>query len=112
MGQSMMTAYVWALVVFIVFFLIAILISNMIPYKPNESGAGKRRIVFWVFAVLTFAVSFIINWGISSGIDVASIKHEYEVNTIIGSGAAFVLYVLIGLIISKAAPRTKVGTWF
>ena len=108
----MVTAYIWSLVVFVIFFLVTIIISNMVPYKPNNTGAGKRRIVFWVFAVLTFAISFLINIAVASNIAVQSIKDEYINNSIIGSGAAIVLFILIGLVISKACPKTKVGTWF
>lgn len=108
----MVTAYIWSLVVFVIFFLVTIIISNMVPYKPNNTGAGKRRIVFWVFAVLTFAISFLINIAVASNITVQSIKDEYINNSIIGSGAAIVLFILIGLVISKACPKTKVGTWF
>lgn len=112
MGQSMMTAYVWALVVFIIFFLVAILVSNMIPYKPNDNGAGKRKIIFWVFAALTFVISFIINWSIANGIDIPSVKDEYTTNTIISSCAGLVLFIVLGLVISKSCPKTKIGTWF
>ena len=112
MTQSMVTAYIWSLVVFVIFFLVTIIISNMVPYKPNNTGAGKRRIVFWVFAVLTFAISFLINIAVASNIAVQSIKDEYINNSIIGAGAAIVLFILIGLVISKACPKTKVGTWF
>ena len=108
----MVTAYIWSLVVFVIFFLVTIIISNMVPYKPNNTGAGKRRIVFWVFAVLTFAISFLINIAVASNIAVQSIKDEYINNSIIGSGAAIVLFILIGLVISKTCPKTKVGTWF
>ena len=112
MGQSVVTAYVWSLVVFVIFFLVTILLSNMIPYKPNDRGAGTRRTIFWVFAALTFAVSFLINIAVASGIAIASQKEKYIDNSIIGAGAALVLFIILGLVISKACSKTKVGTWF
>lgn len=108
----MATAYIWSLVVLIIFFLVTIMISNMIPYKPNNPGSVKRRIWFWVFAVLTFAVAFLINFAIAGNIEIQSVKDDYINNSIIGACAGFVLFVVIGFILSKCLPKTKIGTWF
>lgn len=108
----MATAYIWSAVVFIIFFLVVILIANMVPYKPNNTGRITRRIWFWVFSVITFAVAFLINLAVAGGIAIQSQKDEYINNSIIGACAAFVLYVVLGLVISKIFPKTKVGTWF
>ena len=54
-------AYIWALTIFVAFLLIAILVACIIPYKPNNPGTTARRIWFWILAVATPIVGFIIS---------------------------------------------------
>lgn len=109
---SITSAYMWALVVMIVFLLLAVFIANMILYKPNNPGTTTRRIWFWVCCVLTAVAAFVINYIIGSSITVPAIKNDYLMHTGIACGVAVVLYILIGFGMSKMFPKSKVGTWF
>ncbi len=109
---SVTTAYTWAIVTLIVFFLIAILSANMVPYKPNNPGTSTRRVYFWVICVLSVVVGFFVNFGIASGIEVPTIKSDYMLHSSIAAGISFVVFIILGFAISKMFPNKKVGTWF
>ncbi len=105
-------AYIWALTVFVAFLFIAILISLIIPYKPNNPCTTARRIWFWILAAATPIVGFLINNYIAGGIEVPSQKAAYLLHSGIGAGVAIVLFVLLGFILSKIFRNSKLGTWF
>jgi hypothetical protein len=109
---SITSAYMWAIVVMVVFFLIAVTISNLILFKPNDTGTTTRRIWFWVFCALTGVVGFIINYFIGKGIQVPSAQSEYFMHSGIAAGICVLLYIIVGFVVSKLFPNSKVGTWF
>lgn len=109
---SITSAYMWAVVVLVVFFLLAVVIANAILYKPNDPGTTKRRIWFWVLAILNAPVGFVINYIIGSGISVPSIQGNYYMHSGIAAGVCLVVFILVGFIVSKLFPKSKVGTWF
>lgn len=105
-------AYIWALSIMVAFLLIAVLVANLILYKPNNPGTTTRRIWFWVLAVLTPIVGFLINSYIASGIEVPTQKTAYLMHSGIGAGVGLVLFILLGFILSKIFSNSKIGTWF
>lgn len=109
---SVTSAYMWALIVMVVCLLLATLISNMILYKPNNPGTTAKRIWFWGLCVASAAIGFIINYFIGSGITVPSVQSSFYMHAGIAAGVSFVVYILLGFIISKMFPNSKVGTWF
>lgn len=109
---SMSSAYMWAVVTMAIFFLIAVLSANLIIFKPNDTGTTKRRIWFWVLFAFTGIVSFLINYIISTGVEVPSVKSDYLMHSGIACGVALLLYVVLGFIVSTIFKNSKVGTWF
>lgn len=109
---SMTSAYMWAIVIMVVFFSLAVIISNAIIFKPNNPGTTTRRIWFWIFCVATGVVGFIVNFIIGNNITVPSIQSDYYMHSGIAAGVCVVVYILIGFVVSKLFPNSKVGTWF
>lgn len=109
---SMTSAYMWAIVTMVVFLLFAVVIANLILFKPNNSGTTARRIWFWTLCVATGIVGFVINFIIGNNISVPSIQSDYYMHSGIAAGICVLGYILIGFIISKLLPNSKVGTWF
>lgn len=109
---SIASAYMWAFVVMVVFFLVAVFVASSIPYRPGNPGTTQRRIWFWILCILTGVVGFVINYIIGSGISVPSTQSSYYTNAVIASAAALALFIVIGLAVSKMFPTSKVGTWF
>jgi hypothetical protein len=109
---SMTSAYMWSCVVMAVCFLIAVVIANMILFKPGNTGVTHRRIWFWILCVATGIVGFLINYGIGSNITVPSIQANYYMHSGIAAGVSVVIYIILGLVLSKMFSNSKIGTWF
>lgn len=109
---SITSAYMWAIVIMVSFFLLAVIISNLILYKPNNPGTTACRICFWGLCVATGVVGFIINFAIGKGIAVPNIRSDYFMHSGIAAGVCVVVYILIGFVVSKLFPNSKVGMWF
>ena len=109
---AMSQAYMWSAVSLIVFFLIAVVIANMVPYRPNNPGNTTCRIWFWVCAFLTFIVAVVINNILAGAISIPSIHSQYIKATFLSSGLAFVVFVVGGIVVSKIFSNKKVGRWF
>lgn len=109
---SITSAYMWAIVVMVVFFLLAVLIANLVLFKPNNPGTTIRRIWFWILCAATGVISFIINYAFGSNISVPSIQSNYFMHAGIAAGICVLLYILFGFVVSKIFPNSKVGTWF
>lgn len=101
-----------ALVIMVVFFLIAVAVSAAIPYRPNNPGTTARRIWFWVLCVVAAVVGFVVNYIIGTNITVPSIQSSYYMHSGIAAGVSALLYIFVGFGISKIFPKSKVGTWF
>ena len=108
----MAAAYLWSALVLVVFFSVTLVLAHAVKRDDTHTGAGWRRLWFWIFAVLTLAVSFLINLWIAHGIKIPHDHQLYINNSIVGAGAAFVLFVLFGFLLSKLFKNSKVGTWF
>lgn len=109
---SITSAYMWSIVIMVVAFFITVIISNLIKYKPSDSGTTTRRIWFWVLCVAASLVGFVINYIIGKTITVPSIQGNYLMHAGIAAGVCVVVYILIGIVVSKLFPNSKVGTWF
>lgn len=112
MGTSVVVAYVWALVICIVALLVAAVIAYMIPNKPGGKDISQRRVWYWVLFVVAIAVSLCINMILASKISIPSKHDAYMVAAAISAVVCAVVYVLIGLCLSKGMKRSKLGSWF
>jgi len=102
----------WAVVIMTVFFLIAVVIANLIMFKPKNPGTTARRLWFWILCVATGVVAFVVNFIIGNSISIPSLQSAYHLHTAIAAIAAVVLYILVGFGVSKIFSTSKVGTWF
>lgn len=112
MGTSVITAYAWAIIICIVFLLIAVIIATVIPNKPGGKDISQRKTWFWVCFVLVILVSFTINWILASDIKIPSKHSDYVTATAISTGVAAALYIIAGVCLSKGMKRSKLGSWF
>lgn len=109
---SMTSAYMWALIITVIFFVVAVVAANMILFKPNNPGTASRRLWFWVCCVAAVVVGLVVNLAVAGGISVPTIKNDYTMHTGIAAGVSLAAYILAGFIVSKFFPNSKVGTWF
>ena len=130
--NSPMTPIVIGVLSALVFVLLAVLVANMIKFDPgaNPKDKQKRRLWFWILAVLATIVSFVLIYVVFppicsievfqtiKGVKQDEIKvftqnlHSYNLWSGISTGATFVIYVLVGLVLSKLFKTKKIGNWF
>lgn len=109
---ALSSAYMLAFVTLVFFFLLAVLIANLIIFKPKNPGTTARRIWFWILWALTGVVGYITNYIIGSKINVPSLQSEYLLHSAIAAVISLLLFVVLGFAVSKIFSNSKVGTWF
>jgi len=111
-----MTNYIISSGFALVFLLIAALISSMIKYEggANPSDPKKRKVWFWVFAILNPAAYFSLSAFVLAPdkIEYPMEYDEYMAVVPIAAAVGFVAYILLGFIISKIFKNGKLGNWF
>lgn len=107
------SAYIVAIIVCAVFFLLAMLIANMIKFKPDLSDKTKRRVCFWVLAILNPIIGFALNYGIFYvHINAHSKQAAFLTAMAIAAAIALVLYIVAGVIAAKISKTGKISTLF
>lgn len=117
----------WAAIVLVVLLLIAIFASNSVAFRPNGTDNTTRKIIFWVFAIATPILAFVTNlftckvygeeifaetYSITKGTSIAEKMAELLTNISIVALVSFVVFVIVGFILSKAFKSSKLGSWF
>jgi sulfoxide reductase heme-binding subunit YedZ len=98
-----------------VFLLIAGLISNAIKYEggANPRDPGKRRMWFWIMGVIgTFSNLLFGLFSYYYPENNSYAKSQLIVAIGIGTGICFVIYVVLGFVLSKVFKNGKIGNWF
>ena len=113
MNASVTSAYMVGFVAFAVCMLIAIIVSNAIRYEVNNpQDKKKRRIVFWLMGVLVplavFATTYFVFY---TDIRVPSRAEAYMTAMCISAAAFFVLYIVVGFVLSKVFSHSKLTSW-
>lgn len=110
---STASAYASGVITSIVLILVSGLIAKSISFQPNLSDVAKRKLWFWILAILcpvvTFAITFVVYY---IGIKAQSAQNSYMVAMCVSAAVSFVLYVVLGFIASKANKNGKLGNWF
>ena len=115
MNDKTLTAYVIAIVVSLALLLIAALIASIIKFEPgaNPKDKKKRRIWFWLLAILNPIITFCVGFfAIAPGIKVPTLHSKFMLALGIGTAIGFVLYVVLGFVMSKIFKNGKIGHWF
>lgn len=130
--NSPMTPIIVGVLAALVFILLAILVANMIKFDPgaNPKDKQKRRLWFWIFGILATVVAFVLIYFAfppltsievfsgMKGVTQDDIKvftvnyHNYMLWSGIATAGTFVLYVLMGFVLSKIFKTKKIGNWF
>jgi len=111
-----MTSYIIAAIVAGAMILIAALISSAIQYKggTNPKDPRQRKTWFWVIAILNPIIFFLLGRFVlaPSANDDQMVYDEYMKVLPIATAVGFVLYIIIGFILSKVFKNGKLGHWF
>ena len=109
---STASAYMAGVITSIVLILVSGLIAKSISFKPDLSDVAKRKLWFWILAILCPVVSFGVTFAIYSSIKGKSAKDSYMLAMCISAVISFVIYVALGFIVSKTNKNGKLGNWF
>ena len=55
------SAYILAIIVCAVMFIISAVVANLITFKPDLSDAAKRKVWFWVIGVMNVVIGLSLN---------------------------------------------------
>lgn len=108
------TAYVISGITALVLLLIAALIATAINYEGGSrpKDALKRRSWFWLIAALNPAIIFLLGYYMFKPDANIMIVKRYINALSIGTAAGFILYLLLGFVLSKIFKNGKIGHWF
>lgn len=108
-----MTTYFLSIIFAAVVLLLAALISNAIKFEggANPKDSGKRKMWFWIFAVL----NPIIFYSIAAFVMPPSNRKALETwndSLPIATAVGFVVYIILGFVMAKIFKHGKIGNWF
>jgi len=112
---STFPVYIIAVVAALLFILIAALISNAIKFEggANPKDPAKRKMWFWVLGILAPIANLLFGLFIYYFPEGNSYAKSKLITSIgIGSAITFVVYILVGFILSKMFKNGKLGNWF
>ena len=112
LAVSTASAYMSSVITRLFLILSCALIAKSISFQPDLSDVSKRKLWFWVLAILCPIITFCITFAIYSGIRGKSAQDSYMVAMCISAAVSFILYVVIGFIAAKANKNGKLGNWF
>ncbi len=109
----MASVYIIGCVVAAIVLGLSVFVANGIKFQPDSSDVKSRKTWFWIISflapLLTFALAYIM---IYSGLKVPAQKQACMIAMCIAAGVSWVIYVILGLVVSKAFKNKKVGNWF
>lgn len=109
---STASAYMSGVITSLVLILISGLIAKSISFKPDLTDVSKRKLWFWVLAILCPIITFGITFAIYSGIKGKSAQNTYMVAMCMATVISFILYVVLGFIAAKTNKNGKLSNWF
>lgn len=115
MNANVVSAYMIGFVTLAVFVLLAVVIANSISFETgvNPKDKQKRRVWFWLLAVLCpVVVMTVAYFAAYTSIRVPSRQTAYVTAMCVSSAASFVLYVVVGFVLSRMFPHGKLSGWF
>jgi sulfoxide reductase heme-binding subunit YedZ len=111
-----MNAYVIAVVAVMVVILLAVLSAHAIQFESgaNPQDKKKRKLWFWILSVLAPVLTYVLGaFVIHPDKDVDPIPYEEHMNALpIAAVVALVMYIILGIVLSKLKVSLKVAHWF
>lgn len=108
-------AYIITIIAAFIFLLLSAFIANSIRFEGGSrpKDPQKRKMWFWILAVLNPIITFLVGYFVFMPKDAGRMAtHEYLQALSIGTGVGFILYILLGFLLSKLFRTGKIGNWF
>lgn len=105
--------YIIGAVVSVIILLVSVLIANKIEFQPDTSDVKSRKTWFWIISILAPVLTFLLGYLlVYMGLKVPSQKTAAMTAMLISAGVSWAVYLVLGIIVSKAFKSKKVGSWF
>jgi len=108
-----MSTYIIAVIFAAVILLFAALISNAIKFEGgvNPTDPRRRKIWFWVLGILNPILFYCI--AAFAMAPTNKVQYNKWMDSLpIATGIGFVVYILIGFVLSRMFKNGKLGNWF
>lgn len=108
------SAYIISIVTALIFLLLAAIIANAIKFEggSNPKDPQSRKTWFWILAILNPAIAYMLGYFVFKPDANMMVVNNYVNALSIGTAIGFVLYILLGFILSKVFANGKIGHWF
>lgn len=108
------SAYIISLITALIFLLLSVIIAHAIKFEggSNPKDPQSRRIWFWILAILNPAVGFLLGYTLFKPDANMMVINNYVNALSMGTAIGFILYILLGFILSKVFANGKIGHWF
>ncbi len=108
------SAYIITIITALIFILISALIANAIKYEggSNPKDPQSRRTWFWIIAILNPGIAFLLGYFVFIPDANIMVVNKYIGALSMGTAIGFILYILVGFILSKIFANGKIGHWF
>lgn len=111
-----MNSYITSIIAAGLFILIAALISNMIQFEggSNPKDPRKRKIWFWIIGIINPVIFYVLSaFVLAPNPDNDQMVYDdYMASLPIAAGIGFVVYIVLGFVLSKVFKNGKLGNWF
>ena len=107
--------YVLAVILAIIFIGISMLISNMIAYQGGKNPSDPRKRKIWFFVLSGVAIISFFLWNflhVAGLVKGAPAQSEFLIHNAISTGVVLVVYIVLGIVLSKILKKGKYGTLF
>ena len=91
LAVSTASAYMSGVITSLVLILASALIAKSISFQPDLSDVSKRKLWFWVLAILCPIITFCSTFAIDRGIRGKSAQDSYMVAMCISAAVSFIL---------------------
>jgi len=108
------SAYIISIITALIFLLLSAIIANAIKFEggSNPKDPQARKTWFWVLAILNPAVCFLLGYYVFKPDANIMVLNNYVTALSISTAIGFMLYIIIGFVMSKIFATGKIGHWF
>lgn len=108
-----MNTYILSIIFASVILLIVAVISNLIKYEggANPKDPRKRKIWFWIFAVLNPVLFYVMAKFIIFPVNTGE-RSEWNDSLPLAIIVGFIMFIILGFVLSKIFKNGKIGNWF
>jgi len=107
-------AYIITIGIALIFLLLSAVIANAIKFEggSNPKDPQSRKTWFWILAILNPALAFLLGYFVFKPDANMMVVNNYVSALSMGTAIGFVLYILLGFVLSKVFANGKIGHWF